>query len=352
MLDILGGFVLKKSYLNTLAIAAAVAVLAVLPGCGNGGLYKDTRTVMGTYVTVTAERDGLPEVLVRAAVRDAFAEIERVDSLMSTYRDDSELSEVNRMAGVSPVKVSEDTADTVRLALRIAGMTDGAFDPTVGPLVKLWKVTSKDADVPHQADIDAARRLVDYRSVEVTDGPDGPEVFVKKKGMSLDLGGVAKGYAADLAAEKMMERGVKAGIVAVAGDLRLFGRRPDGSAWRIGIQHPRDESALLTKLDITDAATSTSGDYERYFVKDGVRYNHIINPRTGYPARGLISVSVEAKTSSMADPLATALFVMGPEGAKRFAESHPEISVLTVSETGRTFATGDFEGLDTAPVSP
>jgi len=343
---------LKVAYIKTFALALAVVAVSALPGCGSGGLYKETRTVMGTYVTVTAERGALPEVLVRAAVRDAFAEIERVDRLMSTYKADSELSEVNRMAGVGPVTVSEDTANTVRLSLEIAKMTGGAFDPTIGPLVDLWKVTAKDADIPARTDIEAARRLVDYREVEVTDGPDGPSVFVRRKGMSLDLGGVAKGYAADLAAGKMMERGVKAGIVAVAGDLRLFGKRPDGSAWRIGIQHPRDKSGFLTRLEITDAAVSTSGDYERYFIKDGVRYNHIIDPRTGYPARGLISVSVEAGTSSMADPLATALFVLGPEGSKAFAGSHPDISVLTVSDTGETFATGVFEGLETAPVKP
>jgi len=333
-----------------LALLAA-AVTVSLVGCGDG-LYKETRTIMGTYVTITAERGELPEILVRAAVRDAFGVLERVDRLMSTYKPDSELSEVNRMAGVRPVLVSMETAETVRMALETAAMTDGAFDPTVGPLVRLWNVSAKDAEVPPDGEIQTAGGLVGYKDVELSHGPEGTTVFIKRKGMSLDLGGVAKGYAADLAAEALMESGIPAGIVAVAGDLRLFGRRPDGSLWHIGIKHPREREDLLTKLDISDAGVSTSGDYERFFMKDGVRYHHIIDPRTGYPARGLISVSVAARTSSLADPLATALFVMGPGKARDFANSHPEIGVLAVTDEGETFATGRFRGLAMEPVNP
>jgi FAD:protein FMN transferase len=324
--------------------ATAIAAALLIAGCArDGGLYKETRTIMGTYVTITAVRGALPEVVVRAAVNDAFAEIVRVDDLMSTYKPESQLSLVNARAGEGPVKVDRELAETVKDALDIAAMTGGGFDPTVEPLVKLWGIASKDARVPSESEIQNAVRLVDYRDVAVDLGRS--TVVIKRKGMSIDLGGIAKGYAADRAVEALRKGGVTAGIVAVAGDLRLFGKRPDGRLWRIGIQHPRDKDALIAKLDVTDAATSTSGDYERYFIKNGVRYHHILDPKTGYPARGLVSVSVLAPKSWLADSLATGLFVMGPDRAYAFAKAHPQIEVLMVKDDGSVLSTGRFEKL-------
>jgi len=329
--------------------AIAIAAALLFAGCGReGGLYKETRTIMGTYVTITAERGGLPEIVVRAAVSDAFAEIGRVDDLMSTYKPESQLSLVNSRAGEGPVRVDPELADTVKDALDVAKMTGGGFDPTVEPLVKLWGIASKDARVPPETEIKKAISLVDYREVAVDLA--GSTVEIKKKGMSIDLGGIAKGYAADRAVEALRKAGITAGIVAVAGDLRLFGKRPDGRLWRIGIQHPRAKDELIAKLDVTDAATSTSGDYERYFIKDGVRYHHILDPKTGYPARGLVSVSVLAPKSWLADSLATGLFVMGPSRAFAFAKEHPEIEVLMVKDDGTVLATGRFEKLGLAHV--
>jgi len=314
----------------------------------DGGLYKSTREIMGTYVTITAVREGIPEVLVRAGVADGFKEIERVDRLMSTYKPESELSEINRQAGVRPVKADPEVVATIKDSLDVARMTDGAFDPTVGPLVRLWGIGGDKARVPSPDEIKKALILVDYRQV-VVDEKAGT-VFIKKKGMAIDLGGIAKGYASDLAVKAMEAKGVRGGIVAVAGDLKLFGAREGASLWRIGIQHPREEGALIAKLDATDIATSTSGDYERFFIKDGVRYHHITDPRTGYPAKGLISVTVLAKQSYLADSLATGLFVMGPDKAYAFAQAHTELEVLLVTSEGRILATGRFKGLDIAPV--
>lgn len=339
----------RRNYMKAAATALAFALL--LWGCAReDSLYKETRTMMGTYVTITVERSGLPEILARAAARDAFAEIERVDRLMSTYKPESELSEVNLRAGEGPVRVDPELAETVGRALDVSRMTDGGFDPTIGPLVKLWGIASKDERVPAKGEIEDALGLVDYRQVEVDLGASTVEI--NKKGMSIDLGGIAKGYAADRAVEALEKAGVTAGIVAVAGDLRLFGKRADGSPWRIGIQHPRDKDGLIARLGLTDAATSTSGDYERYFMKDGVRYHHIIDPRTGYPARGLVSVSVIAGSSWLADSLATGLFVMGPEKAYEFAKGHPEIETLMVRDDGAALATGRFKslGLDSLDV--
>jgi len=305
--------------------------------------YKSTRVIMGTYVTITAERGELPEIVVRAAVADAFKEVERVDRLMSTYKPESELSEVNREAGIRPVKVDPEVLAAAGYALDVARMTDGAFDATVGPLVRLWGIGGDSPKVPTPAEIERARALVDYRQVEL-DRAAGT-VFIRKKGMSLDLGGIAKGYASDLAVDMLKKRGIKGGIVAVAGDLKLFGSRADGSPWKIGIQHPRNKDAIMAKVELTDGATSTSGDYERFFIRDGVRYCHILDPKTGYPAHGLISVTVIAKESYLADSLATGLFVLGQKKAGAFAEGHPEVEVLLVDAGGNVTATGRFRRL-------
>ena len=330
-------------------IALTIAVAAASACSRTDAFYKDTRVIMGTYVTITAVKGGLSDKQVSDAVNAGFAEISRVDALMSTYKPESQLSMINANAGVAPVKVDTEVIDNVEDAVKIARLTGGAFDPTVGPVVRLWKIGSDDAHVPDPADIKKAVQLVGYENIVVDRGAGA--VFLKKKGMSIDLGGIAKGYAADRAVEAMKKKGVKGGIVAVAGDLKLFGRRPDGSPWIVGIQHPRVKDGVLAKVGITDAATSTSGDYERFFFKDGVRYHHILDPRTGYPARGLISVTVIAKQSWLADSM-TKMFVMGPVKAKEFAAAHPEIETLMVDSEGKTFATGRFKGIEVAPVTP
>ncbi|MBI5695144.1 MAG: FAD:protein FMN transferase [Nitrospirae bacterium] len=323
---------------------AALILAFLLPSCGGGEEYRKTREIMGTYVTITVARGELPEMVVRGAVRDAFEEIERVDRLMSTYKPESQLSEINRLAGIAPVKVDPEVLETVRDALDVARRTDGAFDPTVGPLIRLWKIGSEEARLPTSAEIEKAKELVDYRQV-VVDEP-ASTVYIKKKGMALDLGGIAKGYASDLAVSLLRKRGLTGGIVAVAGDIKFFGTRDGGRPWKAGIQHPRREGGLLARLEPGDAAMSTSGDYERYFMKDGVRYHHIIDPATGLPARGLISVTVLSKESYLADGLSTALFVMGPVRALAFARAHPEVEALMVTSEGRVLATGRFSGMD------
>lgn len=338
---------------GTARLLYIILILMLMPAASctrDSGTYKETRTIMGTYVTITAERGELPEVLVRKAVADGFAEVERVDRLMSTYKPDSELSRINRQAGMAPVKVDPEVIDTVSLALDVASETGGSFDPTVGPLVKLWGIASKSARVPSGAEIADALTHVGYGEVIVDRAAS--TVFIKRPGMSIDLGGIAKGYASDRAAGAMKKAGVRGGIVAVAGDLLLFGSHSDGSPWRVGIQHPRDKSATLARLELSDAAISTSGDYERFFMKDGVRYHHILDPRTGKPARGLMSVSVVAPTSVQADSLATGFFVMGPERAMEFALAHPEVDVLMVTSEGKVLATGRFKAMETAPVKP
>jgi FAD:protein FMN transferase len=330
-------------------LSILLIALLILSSCAKKeGLYKETRVIMGTYVTITARESGKSKDELTKAVSDAFAEITKVDELMSTYKRESNLSKINWLSGVTPVQADQEVIDNVEKAIYIGDMTDGAFDVTVGPVVHAWKIGSEQARLPSMDEINKALALVGYKNI-VIDKKAGT-VFIKKQGGAIDLGGIAKGYASDKAVDSFKKSGIKGGIVAVAGDVKVFGLRPDGKPWGVGIQHPRKEGELMAELPVTDAAVSTSGDYERYFIKDGVRYHHIMDPKTGYPARGLMSVTVLSKDSWLSDSMATGLFVLGPDKAYALAREHPEFEVLMITSEGKVLATGRFKDLKVAKV--
>lgn len=275
-------------------------------------VFRKTTILMDTYVTINVVSPS--ETKAEEAIDEAFKEIKRLEGLINFWSKYSELSEINKKAGVSPVKVSSQTLDLIEKALFVSKKTDGGFDPTVGPLIRLWDF--RKAIIPDDKTIKETMKLVDYRAVVVD--KKNSTVFLKKNGMTLDSGGIAKGYAADLAVSVLKKKGIKAGLVSVAGDIKAFGTKPDGKPWVIGIRNPRptDSSAdndILATIELQDMAISTSGDYERYFIKDGKRYHHIINPKTGYPAMDCQSVTVIAKEGVFTDGFSTGIFVLGPK---------------------------------------
>lgn len=273
-------------------------------------LFRESRTSLYTLVTITVVSRS--ESRAKEAMDAAYRELDRVGRLLNFYAEDSELSRINSNAGVAPVKVSRETLDVISAAVRAGQETEGGFDVTVGPLVRLWDFTKK--TIPTQEQIEEAKSMVGFRHVIVDRHAE--TVFLDRKGMQIDLGGIIKGYAADRAVAVLRQHGVASGIVAVAGDIRLFGRQPDGRPWHVGIQHPRpqgDEAALLATMDITDGAISTSGDYQRYFIENGIRYHHLLNPATGFPQDLCRSVTVIAPSAADTDAFATGIFVMGPE---------------------------------------
>ncbi|NOZ69463.1 MAG: FAD:protein FMN transferase, partial [Deferribacteres bacterium] len=258
-----------------------------------------------------------------------FAEIERLDGLLNYFSEDSEITAVNRAAGNRPVRVSRETLDIMKKAVHISEITGGAFDPTIAPVVSLWNF-SKDVSapsIPSRDTVEDALRHVDYRKIEINTAAS--EIYLTEKGMEIDLGGIAKGYAADRAVEALKAEGIKAALVAVAGDIRGFGLNPAGQGWRLGIQDPRPETVserpwedIVATLELRDKAISTSGDYQRFFIKDGRRYFHILDPGTGFPAEtDLISVTVIAPEGYVTDSLATAVFVLGVEKGMKLLES-------------------------------
>lgn len=302
-------------------------------------IFKKSKFLMDTVVTVTAVGD---KKVVEKAIDEVFLEIERLENLMSGFKEGSDVDRINKSAGIGPVKVDRDVINVIAKAKEISEMTGGAFDITIGPLSKLWGFGEKKEYIPQEDDIKKLLPFIDYRQISVDESKS--EVFLNKNGMMIDLGGIAKGYAADRGVEILKNMGIKAGIVAVSGDIRTFGKRPDGKSWHIGIKHPRESEKALTAIDLEDSSISTSGDYERFFIKDRIRYNHILNPKSGYPAGGCQSVTIISKEGILVDALATGVFVMGHEKGMEFIESNKLIEGIIVDSKGEVKVSSGLRG--------
>jgi thiamine biosynthesis lipoprotein len=220
----------------------------------------------------------------------------------------------------------------VQRAIQAGEMTHGGFNIAIGPAVEAWSVTEGQR-IPTESELDALRPLVDLQAVHVD--VLKRTIFLEKAGMRIDVGGIGKGYAADQAVETMQKAGAVAGVVALSGDIKTFGRLPDGKMFPVGIQHPREDGSILGWIDLEDEAISTAGDYERFFERDGVRYHHILDPRTLQPARGCQSVTVIAREGVWADGLDTGIFVMGPERGMELVEQLPDVEAIIVDAEGR-----------------
>lgn len=310
---------MKINYLlKTTALLLCCATALLLQGCSTEKerVFRKSRILMDTLVTINVVANS--EDKAERSIEKAFEEIKRLEGLISFWSEDSEIAEINRKAGISPVKVSPTTLDMIEKAIFVSKKTDGAFDPTVGPLMRLWDFKKK--TMPLDKDIEKKKGLVDYRAMIID--KVNSTAFLSRKGMSFDTGGIAKGYAADLAVSVLKREGIKAGLVAVAGDIKAFGTKPDGRPWLVGIRNPRPskDDEILATLELKDRAISTSGDYERYFIKDGKRYHHIVDPKTGYPAMNCQSVTVIAKEGAFTDGFSTGIFVLGPEKGLKLLE--------------------------------
>ena len=277
-------------------------------GCSKQRTTQKTETIMGTQVSITVVAPTAEEG--ERAVDAAMAEIRRLDAMMSLYKDTSEIAKVNLAAGTVPVKVSSEMIEVVEHAVKISEISGGVFDVTIGPLVVLWQMRLKEGKAPTDEEIAGVRPLVNYRNIVMD--KKASTLFLKKKGMILDLGGM-KGYIADRVADLMKRRGINNALIALAGDIWALGRREDGNPWRIGVQHPREKDKTLTVLELSDKYICTSGDYERFVIRENKRYHHIIDPRTGRPSTGVISVTLMGKQGALIDPLAKIPFILGPE---------------------------------------
>jgi thiamine biosynthesis lipoprotein len=311
-------------------------------------LVKRAQMQMGTIVTLTAVAP--TEAVAQEALTSGFREIRRLEELLSTWISTSELSRVNAEAGHKPVTVSPETLLILKRSLEIAKLTDGGFNIAIGPAVQAWSITEQ-ARIPDQAELDRLRPLIDLSHVQIDE--DAGTVFLTVPGMRVDIGGIGKGFAADRAAAAMQAAGATGGVVALSGDIKAFGRLPDAKRFAVGVQHPRKEGAILARLELENEAISTAGDYERFFMSGGVRYHHILDPRTLQPARGCQSVTVIAREGTMADGLDTGIFVMGPDLGMKLIERLPDVEGVIVDSEGKVRVSSGLTGrLQIEPQAP
>ncbi len=311
----------------TVAVLAILSVAACQDNKSNR-LHKESRLLMGTLVEVTAVG---PDDKATAAVGAVLDEIKRVEDLTSFHKP-SALSRLNDVAGTGPVATDPELFGIIEKSLRIAGDTNGAFDPTVGPLCRLWRFSAGEPRLPSPSEIAEALGKVGWQKVRLD--PDRRTVLFTQPGMALDLGAFAKGYALDRAREEMKKRGISSALVNIGGDMVVMGEKEPGKPWLIGIQDPRNPKAMVAFGAARDQAIVTSGDYERFFVANGKRYHHILDPKTGYPAESLQSVTIVAADPTATQPMGTAVFVLGVREGLKYVESVPGAEALLIDSSG------------------
>lgn len=302
---------------------------------GNAHVILRSRKCMGTLCEMKGFH--VDDAFVERAFARGFQELDRIEALLSGWKETSEISRINAQAGVAPVKVSPETLEVIKKGLWLAELTAGAFDITIGVYRGLWKFDEdNDGTLPAPAEVERRRRLVNWKDV-VVDESQGT-VMLRRKGQKLNVEGIAKGYAVDAAARAIRAAGVTDFLIKAGGDLFAAGRRGD-RAWRVGIQDPRGPHGRpIFEMALADQAFNTSGDYERFIVKDGVRYHHILDARTGFPARKARAVTVLAPDAFSADLLDTAIFVLGPDGMK-LADALPGVGVVMIDAQNQLHVT-------------
>lgn len=318
-------------------IRFCVVTLTALVACSCGPddsdrITKVSRITMGTLVEISAV--GPPDKTM-PAIEAAFDEMKRIENLTSFHKS-SGLSELNGSSGKIPGKTDPELVDLIGKSLKFSELSEGAFDPTIGPIAQLWNFSGASGPrLPDRAEIEKLLPLVGWKLPEV----DAEKSLVRLplEGMALDLGGIAKGYALDKAAGVLRQMGVKSALINAGGDIVAFGKKEPDKPWRIGTQDPRNPQGLIAVAEINDRTVVTSGDYERFFLDGDKRYHHLLDPKTGYPAQELQSVTIVASDGVTADAMSTAVFVLGKDKGLALIESRPDVAGLLVDSDGRIF---------------
>jgi thiamine biosynthesis lipoprotein len=294
-------------------------------------------TAMGThvqFVAFTTPKVGAPQA--RAAFEAAIAEIKRVEDLMTTWHD-SDVFRINAQAGKSPVKVSDETFGVIKESVHASELSSGTFDITFQSLHGLWKFDEDlERKVPSEKEIKARLPFVNYRNIVLDDA--AKTVMLTKAQTQINLGGIAKGYGVDMAVKVLEKAGLESFFVQAGGDLYARGKKPDGSDWQAGVRDPRGAPGeYFAMLPLSDHAFSTAGDYERTFTLDNVRYHHIIDPRTGYPAKECRSVTIYAPNAFLADEIDDAVFILGPQKGLPLVESIDGVGAVIVDAKNNVY---------------
>lgn len=301
--------------------------------------YKRILKLMGSRFEITVVAND--SLQANQHIDIAVKEIARIETLISSWDPNSQTSEINRNAGIKPVKVDQELFELIERAIGISKLTDGAFDISYASMDNIWKFDGSMTQMPTEEEIKNSVKKVGYQNIELDKTKN--TVFLKNKGMKIGFGAIGKGYAADKAKNLLIKENVPAGIINASGDMNTWGKQTNGEPWKVAIINPFDKSKAFGMLPILNGAVVTSGNYEKFVTFNGKRYAHIIDPRTGYPTTGILSVTVFAPKAELADALATAVFVLGKEVGLDRINQLPNVECIIVDEKGNLLKSNNIK---------
>jgi thiamine biosynthesis lipoprotein len=268
-------------------------------------------------------------------LHSGLEEIERIEGLLSEFREGSSTYIINKNAGIRPVSVNDEVFALLIRCQRISMLTQGAFDISVGPLKRTYQFKNKEFQLPAKKKLQEARHLVGFQKIQLD--KTVKEVFLPIRGMHISFAAIGKGYAADCVKKSWLEKGVTSGVINASGDLTTIGKRPNGVPWNVGIAHPDNKDTFIISLPVMDSSVATSSDHEQHFIHNGIRYSHNINPITGVPVAGIKSVSIISKSAELCDALATAVYVMGKEVGMHLLNQFPQVHGMIIDSENKTY---------------
>lgn len=296
-------------------------------------VYKRVVKLMGSRFEITIVDKNNADANKNIDV--AINEISRIEKIISSWDPTSQTTKINKNAGVQAVKVSSELFNLIKRSIAISKLTDGAFDITYASMDRIWKFDGSMKSFPSKEKVKKSVAKVGFQNIVLNEKESS--VFLKLKGMKIGFGAIGKGYAADKAKELLINRGVKSGIINASGDMNTWGKQPDGTDWQVAITNPLNKKNAFGLLPIKNGAVVTSGNYEKFVFFNNKRYTHIINPKTGYPSSGIISVTVFAPKAELADALATSIFVMGKEVGLDRINQLPKIECIIIDDKGKIY---------------
>ena len=301
--------------------------------------FKRTLILMGSRFDITVvasnEKEG------NEYIDSAIFEIARIEKLISSWDVNSETSLINKFSGIKPIKVDKELFDLIERSIAISTLTNGAFDISYASMDRIWKYDGTMREMPSEEKISSSIKKVGYQNIIID--KEAQTVFLKLKGMKIGFGAIGKGYAADKAKALLIEKGAKAGIINASGDLNAWGKQANGKDWMVAITNPLNKNKVFSWLPINDSAIVTSGNYEKFISFNGIRYSHIIDPRTGYPSTGIISTSIMTSNAELADAISTSVFVMGVETGLDFINQLKGVDCIIIDEQNKIHTSNNIK---------
>lgn len=352
----------KVTQIRLVSIVLVILATGLLTACSSTNTSSNinseansTQTTQTNQQAYTGEEIAMGTVISQkvygengqAAMKEAMDKIKDLEALVTFNAPEGDIYKLNENAGKTKVELDPETIKIINKAQEVSKLSGGAFDVTVGPIVKSWGIGTEQQRIPAPEEIKNLLPLVNYKDLVI----DGNTASLKKAGQMVDLGGIAKGYAGDVAREIYKKNGIRSAFINLGGNVVTLGNKPDGSPWAVGIRNPRAKDEIVGSVSVTDKAVVTAGDDQRYFEKDGKRYHHIIDARTGYPAESdLMSVTLITDSSFVADAVDTAVFILGLEKGRELIEKQEGIEAIFVTKDKKIYVTdglkGNFKFLD------